>query len=160
MTPIPTREARASDAPEIAAMIAQLSKHHNDDARISAEDVIFLCFGPAPWLSVIVAECAGELVGYAALQKKVQLQFARRLMDVQHLFVSAHMRGQGVGRALIAAAQEHARLHRCEGLTLGVMAQNTDAQAFYAALEFEPRETGGALQMMRALPLQGVENTP
>jgi len=144
----------------IIEMIKDLSKHHQDVAQIDVEELIFLCFGPTPWVRLIVAEKGRLIVGYAALQKKVQLQFARRLMDVQHLFVKAHMRGQGVGRALIAAAQEHARLHRCEGLTLGVMAQNTDAQAFYAALEFEPRETGGALQMMRALPLQGVENTP
>ena len=66
-------------------------------------------------------------------------------MDLQHLFVIPQMREQGVGRALIAHAAEHARLHRCAGLTLGVMAQNTPAQAFYRALGFEVRETSGVL---------------
>ncbi len=155
MTTITTREARAGDAPVIIEMIKDLSKHHQDVAQIDVEELIFLCFGPTPWVRLIVAEKGRLIVGYAALQKKVQLQFARRLMDVQHVFVAEQMRGQGVGRALIASAQEHAVLARCSGLTLGVSPQNQSAHAFYTALGFEPRETGGARQLMRKLPLHG-----
>lgn len=160
MTLITTRGARASDAPEIVRMIAELSRHHDDIAQIEIEDLIFLCFGASPWLHAIVAECDAQIVGYAALQKKVQLQFARRLMDVQHLFVKADMRGLGVGRALISAAQAHATLQRCAGLTLGVVETNLRAQRFYSTLGFEPRETGGAIQLMRAMPLQSTRTAP
>jgi len=154
------RDGRAADAPDIVAMIEALSLYHGDVAGIGLEDVIFLCFGPSPWLRLIVAEHDRRIVGYAALQKKVQLQFARRLMDLQHLFVIPQMREQGVGRALIAHAAEHARLHRCAGLTLGVMAQNTPAQAFYRALGFQVRETGGAIQMVCRLPLRSGQVAP
>jgi ribosomal protein S18 acetylase RimI-like enzyme len=160
MEQITTREARACDAERIVEMIAHLAQHHDDLAQIEVEDLVFLCFGPTPWLKLIVAEREEQIVGYAALQKKVQLQFARRLMDVQHLFVDAAMRGQGVGRALMQSAAEHAALHRCAGLTLGVMAHNLHAQGFYREIGFEERETGGAIQMMRALPLQCAHSNP
>lgn len=160
MIPIEIRAARAADASQITGMIEQLSAHHNDTAQIDVEELIFLCFGPKPWLSLLVAERGSVLIGYAALQRKTQLQFARRLMDVQHLFVKAHMRGIGVGRGLIEAAAERARDERCEGVTLGVMAQNTQAQEFFQRIGFERRETSGAVQLMRALDLRAVGARP
>ena len=81
-------------------------------------------------------------------------------MDLQHFFVTPHTRGQDVGRALIMHAAKHAKLHRCAGLTLDVMAQNTPAQAFYRTLGFEVRETGDAIQMMCPLPLQSGQVAP
>lgn len=148
-----TRIARAADAPEITRMIEGLAQFHADTAKITVEEMIFLCFGPSPWLTLVVAERGGELLGYAALQKRVQLQFARRLMDVHHLFVAETARGQGVGRALMKAACEHAALNRCTGITLGVTVQNIEAQAFYRRLGFMQHETSGALQLMRPLDL-------
>lgn len=70
------------------------------------------------------------------------------------------MPGQGVGRALIVHAEKHAKLHQCVGLTLGVMAQNVPAQAFYRTLGFEVREMGDAIQMMCPLPLQSGQVAP
>lgn len=154
MTNITTRAARAADVAEIVQMIAQLSEHHGDTAKINVEDLVFLCFGPAPWVSLIVAEHGGQLVGYAALQRKVQLQFARRVMDVQHLFVMPQARGRGVGRALMKAACDTAWVQHCKGVTLGVMAQNTQAQGFYKSIGFVERETSGAIQMVLALDLR------
>ncbi|WP_375266466.1 GNAT family N-acetyltransferase [Planktotalea sp.] len=108
----------------------------------------------------MVAEHDGQIIGYAALQKKMQLQFARRLMDVQHLFVDAHMRGQGVGRALMQNSAEQATHLRCAGVTLGVMADNTSAQAFYKDLGYEMSEEQGALKMVLRLPLQSAACAP
>ena len=163
MTPdnTPTiRPARASDVAVLSTMIAQLAEHHGDRAQISEEDLIFLCFCPYPWLSLLVAEQEGTVVGYAAFQRKVQLQFARRLMEVQHLFVLPELRGSGIGRALIKEITAQAALHRCEGLSLGVMVQNNAAQGFYTGLGFEPARGAHALQMIRRFDLQGAPSAP
>lgn len=160
MLPITTRAARAADAAEITKMIAGISAFHGDTAEIEFGDVMSLCFGPAPWCSIVVAEQGDVLLGYAALQQKVQLQFARRFLDVQHLFVKEPARGLGAGRILIEAACEIARAHRCAGITLGVMAQNRSAQAFYRANGFEQRETSGAVQLLRRLDLHASPPAP
>ncbi|MGH1578997.1 N-acetyltransferase family protein [Planktotalea sp.] len=160
MSHITTRIARAQDAPDITKMISELAAIHNDIAEITTEDLVFLCFGPAPWLTLIVAENDGVLRGYAAVQRGVQLQFARRFLDVQHLYVAQDARRMGVGRALMDAADSHAALHRCVGLSLGVMAQNAEAQAFYRALGFEPRQRSNAVKLVRALGLQSAGAAP
>ena len=154
------RKARAADAPEITVMIRELGDFHNDRAAIDVEDLIFLCFGPSPWTMLLVAERDGQLLGYAALQRKVQLQFARRLLDVQHLFVKAEARGCGVGRALIEAACDIAKVQRCVGVTLGVTEQNLQAQAFYCANGFAASETSGALKLLRRLDLRAPSAAP
>lgn len=160
MKQVTIRNARAQDAPRIVEMIGLLAHFHDDRAQIKIEDLVFLCLGPTPWLTLIVAERNGQIVGYAALQRKVQLQFARRLMDVQHLFVDAHMREQGVGRALMQNAAEQATQLRCAGVTLGVMAHNTSAQAFYKDLGYEMSKEHGALKMVLRLPLQTAACAP
>ncbi len=73
MRPIEIRNARAADAHEITEMIGQLAAHHNDVARITVEDLIVLCFGPTPWMSLLIVEQNKKIVGYVALQRKTQL---------------------------------------------------------------------------------------
>ncbi|MGB7317388.1 MAG: GNAT family N-acetyltransferase [Planktotalea sp.] len=153
MTDFTIRPARAHDAIAIAEMVSGLAEHHSDVAQMSAEDVVFLCFGPAPWLTLIVAETGDKLLGYAALQRKVQLQFARRLMEVHHLFVTSDARGRGIGSALIDASCQHAWSIGCKGVTLGVMEHNSAAQAFYRAHWFSIAEPNGSVQMLRRFDL-------
>lgn len=158
MTQITTRQARASDAPRLTKMVRQLAAHHDDTSDISEEELIFLCFGPSPWLTLMVAERDGQLLGYAALQRLSQLQFAKRTIDVHHLFVAPHLRGQGAGRALMAAISEFAALNRCSAVTLGVMAQNDQALGFYKGLGFEVGGEANALKLTRALGLQSLQS--
>ena len=154
MKEITTRHARALDAPKLVEMIRELAAQHGDNAQITEEELVFLCFGPTPWQTVIVAECGGQVVGYVAMQRRSQLQLAKRAMDVHHLFVDSDMRGRGVGRALIEAASAFAELNRCHLLMLGVMEQNERAHGFYERLGFDHKQGSPALQMTRELGLR------
>jgi ribosomal protein S18 acetylase RimI-like enzyme len=98
----------------------------------------------------LVATLSDEPVGYAALIRKVQLQFARKLMDLTHLYVMPQLRGQGIGSALISAAQVEARLNNCEALTVGTAPGNLRAAALYRNAGFEERAPAGA-QFIKAL---------
>jgi GNAT superfamily N-acetyltransferase len=59
---------------------------------------------------------------------------------IGELVVAEHGSRQGIGRALIEAAETWARDHGLRNLTLQTGAFNTNARAFYAALGFAEEE--------------------
>src|SRR5689334_3584817 len=89
---------------------------------------------------VIVAEFAGEVVGFAAVVGN----------ELDGLFVEPEMWGGGIGRALLDAAAHQARLR---GLSLTVLA-NPRARGFYESCGFsvegeEQTRLGWSLRMSR-----------
>ena len=61
------------------------------------------------------------------------------------IVVTARFRGQGVGRALLARAQDHARSRGCCKLTLEVLEGNERAIALYRTMGFDPYELDPAM---------------
>ena len=137
------RPARLQDIAQLLPLIAGLSEHHGDNATVTETDLQRDLFGPHPWLYVLVAERGENLLGYAALLPLAQFQFGKRGMDLHHLFTAAPHRGQGIGRALIKAAQDFARDLDCVYFTVGTHADNLRAQAIYPALGFKPASPHG-----------------
>lgn len=131
---------RPIQKPDIAAvlkMIHALAAHHGDQATLTHASLERLTFGAQPWVWLQVAEQAAVLVGYAALCPKIQLVYARKGIDMQHLFVVPKLRGQGIGRALIAACEAHARVQQAQVMTVGTHPDNTTAGDVYRAVGFE-----------------------
>ena len=60
----------------------------------------------------------------------------RPLLNVHDLAVLPAARGQGIGRALLAAAEERARARGCGKLTLEVLDVNARARGLYASFGF------------------------
>lgn len=130
------RAAIAADIAQLLPLIAGLAAHHGDIATVTVTDLQRDLFGPHPWFYILVAERGDVLVGYVALLPLAQLHFGKRGMDMHHLFVQTPQRSQGIGRSLIAAAQDFARNLGCCYLTVGTHADNLRAQATYPALGF------------------------
>lgn len=63
---------------------------------------------------------------------------ARPLMNIHDIAVLPGQRGQGVGRALLQAAQDHARSRGCCKLTLEVLTGNAVALRSYERFGFAP----------------------
>lgn len=62
---------------------------------------------------------------------------ARPLLNIHDLAVLPSYRGRGVGRALLQAAEDHARRKDCCKLTLEVQDDNTRAGSLYQSFGFE-----------------------
>ncbi len=83
--------------------------------------------------TILVAERDRRFLGFAQLYPSFSSLSMRRLWILNDLFVApAHRRG-GVGRALMAAAEDLARATSAKGLVLATQKTNTTAKALYQA---------------------------
>ena len=65
---------------------------------------------------------------------------ARPLINIHDIAVHPDFRGKGIGQALLAAVEEHARQHGCGKVTLEVRSDNHRAMAAYRKAGFESTE--------------------
>ena len=89
--------------------------------------------------SLLVATDGGDLVGFVTFEVEsgVYEQDATRGL-VENVFVVPERRGEGVGSALLAAAEARLRERGCGAFFLEVLAANEDARRFYREAGYEP----------------------
>jgi GNAT superfamily N-acetyltransferase len=138
------RDATDTDAADVAALLGELG--YPTTAGEAAERL------RRTGGRVLLAESEGRAVGLAALAVALQLHHAAPTARVTALVVSAQARGRGVGRRLMARAEEVARDAGCHDieLTSGIRLEREAAHRFYEALgyqrtsyHFHRRLTGG-----------------
>lgn len=142
------RTARPADLPDILAMIRALSAFHGDTAAVTLEQLQTFFFDPEAPATALLAHHDDRLIGYAGLLPHLRLHSGARSLDIQHLYVAENRRGQGVGRALIAAARDIAQSTGCFRLTIGTDPDNTAAQAAYEAMGWDPITGAGPRYQM------------
>lgn len=90
----------------------------------------------------IAEDDGGAPIGWAVFHTLEHLNYIvpeERLYGyVAELFVVEAARGQGVGRALIAACEDVARQMKLKSLMIGVLAKNARARKTYEAAGFAP----------------------
>jgi GNAT superfamily N-acetyltransferase/catechol 2,3-dioxygenase-like lactoylglutathione lyase family enzyme len=134
---VKVRDAQPEDASDLIAMIGALAAFHGDDARATGEKLLADAFDGGRWAHFLIAEKNRDApLGYAALTLGYQAQFARRSVDMHHLFVAPQARGQGVGKALIAASLKWARARGAARMTVGTHPDNERAARYYEGLGF------------------------
>ncbi len=131
------------DAPGDAAAIVQLLNAYASDPRgggnpltVAVQQRLGAGLRAHPttrvWLAfdgqAAVGVCVG-FIGYSTFN-------ARPLLNIHDLAVLAGERGRGTGRALLAAAEAHARDADCCKLTLEVQDDNTPARKLYERFGF------------------------
>jgi len=89
--------------------------------------------------AVFVAAAADQVLGVITIGPSTHFT-GERDGYIGELAVAEHASRQGIGRALIDAADAWAREHGLAHLTLHTGARNDGARAFYAALGFEVEE--------------------
>jgi ribosomal protein S18 acetylase RimI-like enzyme len=79
----------------------------------------------------------GEAAGFLHLQLVTDFFSGKQNCHISDLAVSPGWDGRGVARALLAYAENFAREHRCERLTLAVFPANARGRKLYEAAGYE-----------------------
>jgi GNAT superfamily N-acetyltransferase len=129
------RPAREDDATVLADMANDLNDHVGVHGRpFTPERIAADGFGPQAAFTPLVAEIDGGVAGYAFISVGYNTDLAARSMWLHDLFVVPAARGNGVGRALMAAVAAETLRAGCASLEWGVHAANRGALEFYRRL--------------------------
>jgi len=155
------RRADYSAAADRAALIGLLDAYAQDrmggGEALPADVRARLCDDLArhPLAVSFIAWLGDQPVGLANCFEGYSTFKARPLLNVHDMVVHPAHRGRGIGQALLAACEAHARERDCCKLTLEVLSGNQRAMRSYAHFGFapyvlDPRE-GQALLMQKWL---------
>lgn len=129
------RDARPEDAARVVAMIHAVGKFERKPPS-GATTATFLrdCFGARSWVRCLVAGLEAVPVGFALYHPAYDTNTPSHGLHLLDLFVEAHMRRRGVGKALIRALARRCTAEGGEWLSLHTRADNSNARAVYARL--------------------------
>jgi GNAT superfamily N-acetyltransferase len=148
------RPATADDTPTIARLIRALAEYERVSHRVTLDESRLRehLFGRRPCAEVLLAEAGASLVGFALFFPTYSTFSSSPGLYLEDLFVQPEYRGQGHGKALMAAVARLAVERGCGRLEWSVLNWNEPAVSFYRSLgagpmdEWTPyRLTGDAL---------------
>ncbi len=129
------RQATASDAPSLLSLLREIMEHHGvappDETRLATTISTILASSDHLFL---VADAGGQLVGMCALIFSQSTWSASPICDVQDVLVTQSRRRSEVGRGLLDAAEQTARVRDCSRMSLLAESWNLEAHAFYRSL--------------------------
>lgn len=133
------RPASSEDGDAILALMPRLASFDVPESRNPVDlwrsDAAILerwLDGDAPECLVHVAVDGGqEVLGFALVSLRPELLSHEPSAHLEAIAVGQSAEGSGVGRALLAAAEDEAKAHGAKSITLHVFARNTRARGFY-----------------------------
>jgi GNAT superfamily N-acetyltransferase len=128
------RAATAHDVPRLLELFGALAdyEHLRDELHATGEQLSEALFGERPAAEALIAERAGDAVGYALFFPTFSTFLARSGIWLEDLFVLPEHRGAGVGRALLAAVA--ARVGEGARLEWAALDWNELALGFYRGI--------------------------
>lgn len=131
------RAASAADAPGLAVLLAEAGLTIPPDSLAERLEAMRTGAGVA-----LIAQEWGPPSGLVVLHWYRTLTEARPVAQVTTLFVGTEQRRRGLGRLLIKAASQAARMAECDTLQLVASPELTDLYAFCRATGFAPGGPG------------------
>jgi GNAT superfamily N-acetyltransferase len=130
------RFADPSDLPTIARLIRGLAEFERLTDRVvfDEEQLGQHLFGTPRYAEVLLAEEAGQVVGFALFFHTYSTFMGQPGIYLEDLFVDPEQRGKGHGKALLLALARLAVERGCCKLEWSVLTWNTPAIGFYKAL--------------------------
>lgn len=138
---IEIRFATAEDSATILAFIRELAEYERllDEVTADVEAIRATLFGVKRAADVLLAELAGEAVGFALFFQSYSTFLAKPGLYLEDLFVRPAARGKGVGKALMAALARIAVQRDYGRFEWSVLDWNEPALKFYATLGAVPQ---------------------
>ncbi len=140
---VDVRVATPADAPDLARLLRCFNE--SNVTPVQAARRLQAMRGVE---TALLAEVAGRPVGFASLRIVPFLSSDAPHAELTELYVERLYRRQGVGRALVAAAEALARERGARELFLVTGLTNGNAQAFYRGLGYADE----GLSMRKVLP--------
>ncbi|MEJ7604619.1 MAG: GNAT family N-acetyltransferase [Kofleriaceae bacterium] len=153
------RSATAADCPTILAFIRELAEYEKLLHEVVADAPLLhaTLFGPRPAAEVLIAELAGEPVGFALFFTSYSTFLGKPGLYLEDLFVRPAARGKGIGAALMVALAKLAVERDYGRFEWAVLNWNQPALDFYATLGARPQDqwtvqrvTGDSLRALAA----------
>jgi GNAT superfamily N-acetyltransferase len=154
------RAATADDLSLIAGFIRDLAEYERlaDAVVFDEEQLRRSLFGERPFAEVLIAEDAGEPVGFALFFHNFSTFLGRPGVYLEDLFVKPAARGKGFGKALLVRLAQIALERGCGRVEWAVLNWNQPSIEFYDALGARAnsdwtvyRLTGEALQALGSI---------
>jgi len=128
------RPARCADATEVTALLVELGYPDNTVVKVHRR---LVRWSRAPESAAFVAELDGAVVGVIAVAAIPYLERDGSWGRIVALVVDGSLRGAGIGRALVAAAEAAALRMGCVSMEVSSARHRVDAHAFYRALGYQ-----------------------
>jgi ribosomal protein S18 acetylase RimI-like enzyme len=135
------RSGEPQDVDAVLSLMRQLAEHEGlaHFFELTSEALRQACFGQPRRMDLIVAETAGEIVGYATCMLQFSPWMGRDYLFLDDLYVRDEVRGLGIGSRLLRQVGALA-LERGVGVRWHVEMENRPAQKLYRALGAELKE--------------------
>jgi GNAT superfamily N-acetyltransferase len=130
------RAAGVDDVPLVLRFIRELAEYERLGREVVASEAALreTLFGERRYAEVVIAERAGEALGFALFFHNYSTFLARPGIWLEDLYVRPEARGAGVGRMLLAHLAGLALERGCGRLEWWVLDWNQDAIRFYREL--------------------------
>jgi L-amino acid N-acyltransferase YncA len=133
------RPAEAADAPALAALlnhwIETTAVTFNPLPKTTDDILLMIATKSAAGHAFLVAVEDGQLLGQASYGQFRPGEGYRTCME-HSISLAPATKGRGIGRALMAAIEDHARAFGAHQMIAGVSGENPDGQAFHARLGY------------------------
>ena len=128
--------ATRDDITTLLNLIRELATYEKKrhKAVVTEQDLLRDGFGPQPKFRALITDWNGEAAGYASFFYFYSTFQGRPALFLEDLFVLDHLRGNGIGKALLAAVAKLAAEEGCFGLRWEVLDWNRPAIEFYEKL--------------------------
>src|SRR4051812_30879988 len=148
------RFALPADVGSILAFIQELAEYERlaDEVIADEQTLKTTLFGVRPAAEVLIAELAGEPVGFALFFQSYSTFLGKPGLYLEDLFVRPAARGRGVGRALMSALARVAMQRNYGRFEWSVLDWNEPALKFYASLGARP-QSEWTVQRLTGAPL-------
>ena len=129
------RPATPADIATILRFIRELAAFEREPDAVQATEASLAdaLFGAHPAAEAVIAEAAGEPLGFALFFHNFSTWTGRRGLYLEDLYVTPPARGRGVGTALLRHLAGLALTRGCARFEWAVLDWNADAIAFYRA---------------------------
>jgi GNAT superfamily N-acetyltransferase len=130
---ISVRDAKPPDAAALASLCGQLG--YPTDSRVMPDRLARLVSDPNA--RCLVATNGDDVAGLATVHLRYTLNHEAPIAQLTLLVVDEAQRTHGVGRALVAVAEEWSRSRGAKRFVVTTALRRADAHAFYEKLEFK-----------------------